>query len=420
MSNLNDLKPIVNLNPFARFCCTIGNLPSSYMASLSFEEQLMWFCDYLQNTVIPAVNNNAQCVKELQELYVKLKNYVDNYFNNLDVQNEINIKLDKMAEDGTLDKIINQQIFGDINQNIENLNNNITKHIVVIGDSFSDDIFMSDTFNTHSWVALMNLKNFQFHNYAEGGSGFTNIGIRGKTFVQQLQHAINDLSQIDFILVVGGYNDKNCSSWLNNSSLSDIITACDDFRSVYNNIQNKPPLIVCGCNAGKELTIYEMVFTRDIGRYWNTRGFPFINIDRLLQWNDSLLQSDNVHPSSYGQNLLKAFFTNILIGGNTASSSSRIPLKDLLSDDFNLTLDFTNNGSYHIYGSVSVDNLTKGEMVVVTSSFPSRLSENKLIANIVGTLGYLGRIEIERNKISYFLLQNSAGTGLVDFYYVNA
>lgn len=106
MSNLNELKLTISLNPFARFCCTIGNLPSSYMASLTYEEQLLWFCDYLQNTVIPAVNNNAEVVKELQELYVELKNYVDNYFENLDVQEEINNKLDEMAQDGTLEKII--------------------------------------------------------------------------------------------------------------------------------------------------------------------------------------------------------------------------------------------------------------------------------------------------------------------------
>ena len=105
MSNLNELKPIINLNPFARFCCTIGNLPTSYMTSLTYEEQLMWLCDYLKNTVIPAVNNNAECVKELQELYVKLKNYVDNYFENLDVQQEINNKLDEMAESGELEEI---------------------------------------------------------------------------------------------------------------------------------------------------------------------------------------------------------------------------------------------------------------------------------------------------------------------------
>lgn len=95
MSNLNELTPIQSLSPFKRFCCTIGNLPSSYVQSLSFEELIYWFCDYLQNTVIPATNNNAYAIQELQ-----------NYFSNLNVQEEINNKLDEMAESGELADII--------------------------------------------------------------------------------------------------------------------------------------------------------------------------------------------------------------------------------------------------------------------------------------------------------------------------
>lgn len=79
MENLQELKPVGNLPPFTRFCCTIGNLPTSYMISLTYEEQLLWLCDYLKNTVIPAVNTNAEAVAELQELYIQLKEYVDNY-----------------------------------------------------------------------------------------------------------------------------------------------------------------------------------------------------------------------------------------------------------------------------------------------------------------------------------------------------
>ena len=104
------MKSIETLKPFTRFCCTIGNLPTSYMESLTYEEQLLWLCNYLENTVIPAVNNNAEAVKELQDLYVVLKDYVDNYFNNLDVQEEINNKLDAMAQDGTLTEIIAQYL----------------------------------------------------------------------------------------------------------------------------------------------------------------------------------------------------------------------------------------------------------------------------------------------------------------------
>lgn len=98
---------IQNLKPFPRFCMSIGAIPTSYMYSLSYEEQLLWLCKFLQDTVIPAVNNNGQAVAELQALYIQLKDYVDNYFKNLDVQQEINKKLDEMAEDGTLADIIN-------------------------------------------------------------------------------------------------------------------------------------------------------------------------------------------------------------------------------------------------------------------------------------------------------------------------
>lgn len=104
---MSDLKPVQGLRPFTKFCCTIGNLPASYLAGMTYEEQLLWFCDYLQNTVIPTVNNNAEAVEELQNLYVELKSYVDNYFTDLNIQNEINNKLDEMAENGELQEIIN-------------------------------------------------------------------------------------------------------------------------------------------------------------------------------------------------------------------------------------------------------------------------------------------------------------------------
>ena len=106
MNNLQELKPVGRITPFTRFCCTIGNIPTSYMVSLTYEEQLLWLCDYLEKTVIPAVNTNAGAVAELQSLYVELKNYVDHYFDNLDVQEEINNKLDEMVENGTLQEII--------------------------------------------------------------------------------------------------------------------------------------------------------------------------------------------------------------------------------------------------------------------------------------------------------------------------
>ena len=120
-TNLIPPSPQINvetLRPFTRFCVTIGALPTSYMLSLTYEEQVLWFCKFLQDTVIPALNNNGEAVAELQALYVELKNYVDNYFKNLDVQEEINNKLDEMVQDGTLAQIINDQIFNELNNKV--------------------------------------------------------------------------------------------------------------------------------------------------------------------------------------------------------------------------------------------------------------------------------------------------------------
>ena len=100
----------VDTSPFKKLVMTIGELPTSFVESMSYYEALAWFVDYLQNTIIPTVNNNAEAVEELQGLFTTLYNYVHDYFDNLDVQEEINNKLDKMAEDGTLQEIITTYI----------------------------------------------------------------------------------------------------------------------------------------------------------------------------------------------------------------------------------------------------------------------------------------------------------------------
>ena len=132
---MSDLQKPQILKPFTRFCMTIGNLPSSYLVSLTYEEQLLWLCDYIKNTVIPTVNNNAEALEEVQNLYLQLKEYVDNYFTNLNVQEQIDNKLDEMAQSGELQEIMNLYISNtvirkntvqDMKKNSENLVNGST------------------------------------------------------------------------------------------------------------------------------------------------------------------------------------------------------------------------------------------------------------------------------------------------------
>lgn len=105
--NLN-LKTVntVDTRPFKKLVMTIGELPTSFIESMTYYELLAWFTNYLETVIIPAVNNNAEATEELQTLFTELRSYVDNYFDNLDVQDEIDNKLDAMVEAGTLQEIV--------------------------------------------------------------------------------------------------------------------------------------------------------------------------------------------------------------------------------------------------------------------------------------------------------------------------
>lgn len=110
-----NLKPISELPAFLKYCYTVGMLPTSYRISMTYEEQVLEAIRFIKEEVIPIVNSNALATKELQEKFVELVNYVETYLDNLDVQDEVNAKLDQMAEDGTLANLINQDIFNELN-----------------------------------------------------------------------------------------------------------------------------------------------------------------------------------------------------------------------------------------------------------------------------------------------------------------
>lgn len=81
------------------------------------------------NEVITNNNIQNESINTLYDAFLALKNFVDNYFENLDVQDEINIKLEDMAVSGELTNLISSYI-DPIQENFENeVNDNIDYRI---------------------------------------------------------------------------------------------------------------------------------------------------------------------------------------------------------------------------------------------------------------------------------------------------
>ena len=104
------------LPPFMGF--VNKTIPTAFENSMSYYDTLCVLYNYLNDTILPQINEDIENIEELTTLCNELKDYVDNYFDNLDVQEEINNKLDDMVEDGTLKSILNNDLLQEINNKI--------------------------------------------------------------------------------------------------------------------------------------------------------------------------------------------------------------------------------------------------------------------------------------------------------------
>lgn len=173
-----ELKTIetVDTSPFKKLVMTIGELPTSFVDSMTYYECLAWLVNYIQNTVISTVNNNAEATQELQDAFVTLKNYVDHYFDTLDVQTEVNNKLDAMVLDGTLSNIINQEIFGELNNSITALQGSVNTINTTIGNLSDLETVKKDSIVNAINSANLNDIEYYRKKYSNNYELFTNKG----------------------------------------------------------------------------------------------------------------------------------------------------------------------------------------------------------------------------------------------------
>lgn len=105
MNEKIEIKPAYVSN-LKKICMTIGELPTSYLETMTYYEMLIWFISYIRDTLIPTINNNGEAVQELQDLYIKLEDYVNNYFDK-NFPELVDDKIEELVEDGTIGNLLN-------------------------------------------------------------------------------------------------------------------------------------------------------------------------------------------------------------------------------------------------------------------------------------------------------------------------
>lgn len=272
-----------------------------------------------------------------------------NWFNNLDVQDEIDNKLDTMAQDGTLARIINEQIFTELNNqvetntgdiadlknaditiqgNIDTLTNNLElnrnpidfyagKNFVVFGDSYSQpDIPNSeDEYWVKQVAAATGMNRF---NFAIAGAGFgrsTNLLATQLTTAQN-QMTAEQKQNTSVVIVYAGYNDL-----LNEVTDEEILS---NYIALITNIATtfpKAKIIVAPFNWGYgslsrdiNLRIETLIvrMERDTSQYPVT----FLKLARywLLGVNTNFRNSN--HPSVNGYKIIASYMIGAIYGSS--------------------------------------------------------------------------------------------------------
>ena len=189
---MDNIKTIDSLDtsPFKRLVLSFGGVPADFKESMTYYELLAWLCNYLEKEVLPKVNETIDKYDELITAYNTLKDYVDNYFANLDVQEEINHKLDDMAEAGTLAEIISIYLNSNAIMSFDDVADLASATNLVAG-SFAKT-YGKDSFNDN-YGAFYKIREKTESDVADG---YTIVDITGGELVAEIVLNITDITSL--------------------------------------------------------------------------------------------------------------------------------------------------------------------------------------------------------------------------------
>ena len=269
--------------------------------------------------------------KEIEKEWDGTKEWLKNWVESFDISGEVKKVLQGWVDDGTFERIINEEVLGDLNEklsknteDIEELDtkisenstaiqgvdsrvkelekrkpiNNLGKRIVMIADSYGEFGCM-ETFADRLKAEVVAKK-------WVGGAGFTQTGDR--QFLTIL-NSLADNKSVDYVVVFGFYND----AW----QTGNLWNAVNTFRS---RCEEKYPgavlvLVNQGWSSNYELQGYFQPLMREVETLCSIPGTIVIHTWKFLH-NYVNMKSDKIHPTETASQLQGCLAANVLLGGD--------------------------------------------------------------------------------------------------------
>ena len=291
------------LQPFRYWCQKV--LPLVYDDSLSYYELLCKVVDYLNKTM-EDVETLHGYVTNLHTVYEKLQSYVNNYFSTLDVQEEIDNKLNEMSINGTLSGILNTIKQG----NAIYVGNSYT---VGVGSSNNKGIYelTKHLFNV-SWIAH------------DSGAGFSTYLEHENTFSKIVEYQANHMTtdeknSVNHVIFISAIGDTRALIERNYNTIdafNDINGCVTKAKTLFPNAE------ICIAFAETVINGYggtnaqaQLRFNKLLNESCANIGFRYLG---WIGWDTNHYATnnanDNYHPNDRGYRFLKNNFINSFFG----------------------------------------------------------------------------------------------------------
>lgn len=402
--------------------------------------------EYLNKT-IDNMNLTGEQMENVTNAMTELQNYVNNYFENLDVQDEINNKLDEMVQNGTLTNIIENYINPYIQEQNTRINNIETQVQSVANGNPIPVNSIDDMTDTSRAYLLTTDGNWYYYNGSEWvvGGSYQSTGIANNSIqYDMLENKLKNNFKASFSEVTGitwnagGYykNDGTIGTDTNYAYSNKISVNPYEYYLYPNNVglYNAVCMFDSSQNFVSKIALTDVFVpfaiptnvkyiglscrTRTDRPYMSNKLFKvnnyFINGQSKIMYGDmdnafqnsfipeyeDITSSLNFHDGFYpynNANIISDYY-------NTSTSYEQTQINVLPGEKYRITCDYVAN--------VSMYQLIGGENPIIypSTSTPSRTTETKEITipdgyYLLNISGYKNTIKIE--KISGYTFTGS-------------